>query len=60
MPHIDDPYISVEMYNLAISLIQSFDEMEGKDSRGGLGILTDLMALTNGQTHKVKIICVCV
>ncbi|XP_022606674.1 ATP-dependent RNA helicase TDRD9 [Seriola dumerili] len=31
--HIDDPHISVEMYNLAISLIQSFDEMEGKDSR---------------------------
>uniref|UniRef100_A0A3B4T3V9 RNA helicase n=1 Tax=Seriola dumerili TaxID=41447 RepID=A0A3B4T3V9_SERDU len=26
--HIDDPHISVEMYNLAISLIQSFDEME--------------------------------
>ncbi|XP_044023708.1 ATP-dependent RNA helicase TDRD9 isoform X3 [Siniperca chuatsi] len=32
LPHIDDPHISVEMYNLAISLIQSFDEMEGKDS----------------------------
>ncbi|XP_034432345.1 ATP-dependent RNA helicase TDRD9 isoform X2 [Hippoglossus hippoglossus] len=31
--HPDDPYISVEMYNLAISLIQSFDELEGKDSR---------------------------
>ncbi|XP_074547476.1 ATP-dependent RNA helicase TDRD9 isoform X2 [Halichoeres trimaculatus] len=31
-PHSDDPYISVEMYNLAISLIQSFDEMESKDS----------------------------
>ncbi|XP_042356788.1 ATP-dependent RNA helicase TDRD9 [Plectropomus leopardus] len=30
--HLDDPFISVEMYNLAISLIQSFDEMEGKDS----------------------------
>ncbi|XP_074516874.1 ATP-dependent RNA helicase TDRD9 isoform X1 [Sebastes fasciatus] len=30
-PHLDDPHISVEMYNLAISLIQSFDEMEGKD-----------------------------
>uniref|UniRef100_A0A4W6FKY9 ATP-dependent RNA helicase TDRD9 n=1 Tax=Lates calcarifer TaxID=8187 RepID=A0A4W6FKY9_LATCA len=27
-PHLDDPHISVEMYNLAISLIQSFDEME--------------------------------
>uniref|UniRef100_A0A4W6FL00 ATP-dependent RNA helicase TDRD9 n=1 Tax=Lates calcarifer TaxID=8187 RepID=A0A4W6FL00_LATCA len=33
-PHLDDPHISVEMYNLAISLIQSFDEMEGKDSSG--------------------------
>ncbi|XP_035529737.1 ATP-dependent RNA helicase TDRD9 [Morone saxatilis] len=33
LPHIDDPHITVEMYNLAISLIQSFDEMEGKDSR---------------------------
>ncbi|XP_053191129.1 ATP-dependent RNA helicase TDRD9 [Scomber japonicus] len=31
-PHPDDPYISPEIYNLAISLIQSFDEMEGKDS----------------------------
>ncbi|XP_059209992.1 ATP-dependent RNA helicase TDRD9 isoform X2 [Centropristis striata] len=30
--HPDDPHISVEMYNLAIALIQSFDEMEGKDS----------------------------
>ncbi|KAM3849979.1 ATP-dependent RNA helicase TDRD9-like [Diretmus argenteus] len=27
----DDPNISVEMYNLAISLIESFDEMESKD-----------------------------
>ncbi|XP_038584819.1 ATP-dependent RNA helicase TDRD9 isoform X1 [Micropterus salmoides] len=32
MPHLDDPHISVEVYNLAISLIQGFDEMEGKDS----------------------------
>ncbi|XP_031702877.1 ATP-dependent RNA helicase TDRD9 [Anarrhichthys ocellatus] len=30
--HLDDPRISVEMYNVAISLIQSFDELEGKDS----------------------------
>ncbi|XP_041669386.1 ATP-dependent RNA helicase TDRD9 [Cheilinus undulatus] len=29
--HPDDPHIPVEMYNLAISLIQSFDEMESKD-----------------------------
>uniref|UniRef100_A0A8C4GVH0 RNA helicase n=1 Tax=Dicentrarchus labrax TaxID=13489 RepID=A0A8C4GVH0_DICLA len=28
LPHTDDPHITVEMYNLAISLIQSFDEME--------------------------------
>ncbi|KAM3871276.1 ATP-dependent RNA helicase TDRD9-like [Diretmus argenteus] len=27
----DDPNISVEMYSLAISLIESFDEMESKD-----------------------------
>lgn len=32
-PYYDNPYISPEMYNLAISLIQSFDEMEGKESR---------------------------
>ncbi|XP_078132966.1 ATP-dependent RNA helicase TDRD9 isoform X2 [Sander vitreus] len=31
-PSSGDPHISVEIYNLAISLIQSFDEMEGKDS----------------------------
>ncbi|XP_030574587.1 ATP-dependent RNA helicase TDRD9 isoform X2 [Archocentrus centrarchus] len=31
-PHPDVPYISAEMYSLAISLIQSLDEMEGKDS----------------------------
>ncbi|XP_072313542.1 ATP-dependent RNA helicase TDRD9 [Eucyclogobius newberryi] len=31
-PHPDDPQISVDMYNIAISLIQSFDEVEGKDS----------------------------
>ncbi|KAK2826057.1 hypothetical protein Q5P01_020271 [Channa striata] len=42
-PHVDDPHISVEMYNLAISLIQSFDEMEGKDSskaesQGGMAL----------------------
>ncbi|XP_051801542.1 ATP-dependent RNA helicase TDRD9 [Acanthochromis polyacanthus] len=30
--HPDDPRITPEMYNLAISLIQSFDEMEGKNS----------------------------
>uniref|UniRef100_A0A3Q3RJQ9 ATP-dependent RNA helicase TDRD9 n=1 Tax=Mastacembelus armatus TaxID=205130 RepID=A0A3Q3RJQ9_9TELE len=30
--HLDDPQISVAMYSVAISLIQSFDEMECKDS----------------------------
>lgn len=30
---LDDPCISWELYNLALSLIQSFDELEGKDSR---------------------------
>ncbi|KAL6488110.1 hypothetical protein MHYP_G00047360 [Metynnis hypsauchen] len=29
--HPDDPYITVEMYNVAVSLVQSFDEMEAKD-----------------------------
>ncbi|XP_068615221.1 ATP-dependent RNA helicase TDRD9-like, partial [Brachionichthys hirsutus] len=38
-PHADDPRISAEMYNLAISLIQSFEEVEGRDasSKGGKG-----------------------
>lgn len=45
LPHIDDPNIPVEMYNLAVSLIQSFDEMEGRDSRWGLSILANLKAL---------------
>lgn len=30
---LDDPCISWELYNLALSLIQSFDELEGRDSR---------------------------
>uniref|UniRef100_I3KW58 RNA helicase n=1 Tax=Oreochromis niloticus TaxID=8128 RepID=I3KW58_ORENI len=30
--HPCDPYISADIYNLAISLIQSFDELEGKNS----------------------------
>lgn len=33
LPSSSDPQISPETYNLAISLIQSFDEMEGKHSR---------------------------
>lgn len=49
LPHIDDPRISVEMYDLAINLIQSFDEMEGKESRWGLSIMAHLTSLT--QTH---------
>ncbi|XP_034157962.2 ATP-dependent RNA helicase TDRD9 isoform X1 [Pangasianodon hypophthalmus] len=31
VPLPDDPYITVEMYNVAVSLIQSFDEMETKE-----------------------------
>lgn len=31
-PHGDDPHISKEMYDVAIGLIQSFDEMEGEES----------------------------
>ncbi|CAB1330971.1 unnamed protein product [Coregonus sp. 'balchen'] len=35
----DDPYITVEMYNVTVSLIQSFDELEAKDQReGGLSL----------------------
>lgn len=49
LPHVDDPRISVEMYNLAISLIQSFDEMEGKESRWGLSIIAHLTALTQAK-----------
>uniref|UniRef100_A0A8C7KER8 ATP-dependent RNA helicase TDRD9 n=1 Tax=Oncorhynchus kisutch TaxID=8019 RepID=A0A8C7KER8_ONCKI len=39
-----DPYITVEMYNVAVSLIQSFDELEAKDQssrtarEGGLSL----------------------
>lgn len=29
----DEPHISKEMYDVAIGLIQSFDEMEGEESR---------------------------
>ncbi|KAK7904385.1 hypothetical protein WMY93_016992 [Mugilogobius chulae] len=35
LPHPDDPFISVGMYNIAIRLIQSFDEVEGKDCSEG-------------------------
>lgn len=31
--HADDPHISPNMYDLAISLIQSFDEVEAGDHR---------------------------
>ncbi len=31
-----DPCITEEMYNVAVSLIQSFDEMEAKDQRSGI------------------------
>ncbi|XP_061824859.2 ATP-dependent RNA helicase TDRD9 [Nerophis lumbriciformis] len=30
--HLDEPHISAQMYDLAVSLIQSFDKMEGQDS----------------------------
>ncbi|XP_061650873.1 ATP-dependent RNA helicase TDRD9 isoform X1 [Phyllopteryx taeniolatus] len=30
--HFDDPYISVEMYDFAICLIESFDKMEGQNT----------------------------
>lgn len=33
LPYYDCPNISEGMYSLAISLIQSFDEMEAKESR---------------------------
>ncbi|CAB1335264.1 unnamed protein product [Coregonus sp. 'balchen'] len=41
--HPDEPYITVEMYNVAVSLIQSFDELEAKDQsrterEGGLSL----------------------
>ncbi|XP_015229695.1 PREDICTED: putative ATP-dependent RNA helicase TDRD9 [Cyprinodon variegatus] len=31
LPNPDDPHIPLKMYDLAINLIHSFDEMEGKD-----------------------------
>ncbi|XP_054653548.1 ATP-dependent RNA helicase TDRD9 [Dunckerocampus dactyliophorus] len=38
--HLDDPHISAQMYDLAISLIQSFDKLEGQDSsnEGAAGV----------------------
>lgn len=42
-PNYDNPSISPEMYNLAISLIQRFDEMEGKESRWGQDFHTDML-----------------
>ena len=33
--HWDEPGISVQMYSVAISLIESFDTMEEKDQRSG-------------------------
>uniref|UniRef100_A0A674NJD8 ATP-dependent RNA helicase TDRD9 n=1 Tax=Takifugu rubripes TaxID=31033 RepID=A0A674NJD8_TAKRU len=35
-PHYDHPSISLEMYNVAISLIQSFDELEDYKKNGGM------------------------
>lgn len=42
-PYYDTPHISPEMYNLAISLIQMFDEMEGKESRWDQNFHTDML-----------------
>ncbi|KAL4656333.1 putative ATP-dependent RNA helicase TDRD9 [Arapaima gigas] len=36
-PNPEDPTITPEMYNVALSLIQSFDEMEAKDRRWNSG-----------------------
>lgn len=44
LPHVDDPYISKEMYSVAIGLIQSFDEMEGKESRWANNITAHLIS----------------
>ncbi|KAM9777467.1 ATP-dependent RNA helicase TDRD9 [Neosynchiropus ocellatus] len=32
-PHMEEPYVSEEMYELAVNLIRSLDEMEGEESR---------------------------
>lgn len=31
--HTEEPYINVEMYNVAVRLIQEFDELEAKEQR---------------------------
>ncbi|XP_061896863.1 ATP-dependent RNA helicase TDRD9-like [Entelurus aequoreus] len=36
--HLDDPHISAQMYDLAVSLIQSFDKIEGQDSSDDDGV----------------------
>lgn len=33
-----DPYITAEMYNVAVSLIQNFDEMETKQQRSAFTV----------------------
>ena len=38
-PHPDSPLITVEMYNIAVGLIQRFDEMEAKDERLGIKMI---------------------
>lgn len=45
LPQVDDPYISKEMYSVALGLIQSFDEMEGKESRWANSITAHLISL---------------
>lgn len=31
--HTEEPHINVEMYNVAVRLIQEFDELEAKEQR---------------------------
>lgn len=56
-PHYDNPYVSPEMYNLAISLIQRFDEMEGKESRWGQNFHTDMLNKNTFSIFKQKFGC---
>lgn len=57
MPHTDDPHITKDMYNLAIGLIQSFDEMEGKESRWGQRIIVHLIPISDyGIDHQRAVI----
>uniref|UniRef100_H3DIZ7 RNA helicase n=1 Tax=Tetraodon nigroviridis TaxID=99883 RepID=H3DIZ7_TETNG len=48
-PHYDSPCISPEMYNLAISLIQRFDEMEARESSKDSGEHGDVTLSERGS-----------